>query len=371
MNQKLLAAIIISVLAIIIGSGALFFVSTHERVEFEVPMHMQGPALSDPHLALRQYFEAMQVSTREIRYFKGGSFEEASIFVASYDGLVPYDWVSEELNRWMEAGGHLVLVAPFTMTVMDGIYLLDELETLGGGDDFWPELWTYDIERFAFNRRWWGLPAGTDYAAVSIHDEEETPRVISAPRGEGRLTMILDERFLESWRLQYDDDLGQLWADILSLGNQWPEDALFYTQPAQPFFSRVFFQRGWPALLGVLILLAAAVSRGRRFGPALALRPYREVRRLAHVEATGRFFWHYQEVNQLIHSVQRALLETLGRRRPSTRRMSTTEKAKRLAEELGEDEALVSQLLREENGLMSREAFTERIARLEELRRRL
>lgn len=360
----------ILVVVVCLGAWTLWFYSTHEKVEVQVRMGMEGPARRDHHLGVKRYFEALEVSVREHRVLEQRDFEGADVAVVVLKGLKVHPWAADEVSEWMEAGGHLVLFAS-SEPDYEEFMLLNAFDARGDEAELDVERWPYHLGSITARGSWEDVPEGADYGATDLSREEERFVVLSAPRGKGRLTMIHGEDLLETWSLGYGEGSGQLWADILSMGEDWPEDALFFTRPAESLFDLSLPRRGWPALVALLFLGVAGVSRGRRFGPVIELSRHRQVRRADHVEAMGRFLWHHNEGELLIEATQRALLEALGRRRPSTRRMSVAEKGRQMAEELGEDKERVRLLLREGGGLMSREEFQQKIARLEGLRRRL
>lgn len=347
-----------------------WFYWSHERVEVRVEEEMQGVVRRDNYLLMKRYLEALGVGVDEPHRLVAQDFEGLQLAILELEALEVYPWARETLRGWVQEGGHLVLVISGE-EVARGAAILEAFQ-VREGEAVGLEPREYAFE-FLVERRETYLPEGADmgFDIRNDHKPQAAPLAVSAPRGRGRLTVVQDGQALSNDVLMASGEGGQFLADLLSMNQSWPERGLIYLQPGAPRWLKRTAKRGWPALVALFLLLLAGVSRGRRLGRIIRLRERAQAQRAEHVEATGRFLWHHAGGEVLVEATQRALLDRLTRRRPPTRLMSLSEKARLLAREIGEDEGEVRRRLGELGAAQSEESFQQAIQDLEELRRRL
>lgn len=388
---------------VVIGSGTAWFYENFEQVEEEIEVERSEELLRNQFLVLETFLEKMDLEVEN-----GVLFEEFNLRERDLASTVAFVYAEnlgvsrsarEELLELLDQGLHLVLVHPREETVLEGM-LLDELEVERDVlcDLFSSEAreeWEEEEEEFsgeAESRKligdmigedgivryelsyssgycWMMAPRGVDF--VGYDEGKNGVAAASAPRGAGRLTVMMEWQWLSNDHLNQGNQ-GQLLADVLSLQGEWPEEAwVALMRGGDRGWFWTVYQRGWPVFLALMVFLMLGFSRARRFGPEIP-EPLRERRRRAeHVAATGRFLWHHHSSDVLLKASRRALLEAVARRRPSIRTMKEREQTRVMAEELGISKEEMWRLLKAVDSVSRNEDFRKLISRLEELRRRL
>lgn len=378
-------------------AGLVFwFLETHEREEVEVDVPPEPQARFNPHLGLERYFDQLGVElTIADDADESARVEDADLVMLSSEVAPWQQWWDRVADGWMRDGGHLVVLQGGRD---DGEAAAERYAELNltdfragdfeiGDEDVY--VYDYDWEALAAPAEWRQVvdELGDDFEApddddeddeirgpiepdfVAVDAEDQRPLATSRARGDGRLTVVTDGRVLTNEGLNHGDT-GRLIAELMAMDEDWPEEAVAFVEPPGWGWVATLWERAWPVVVGLVVLLGFALTRARRFGPPPVEHDQRQRRRADHVRATGRFLWDRDCPEVLVESSRRALVEQLHRRRPSLQTMDDEEQIEVMADELGITAGELQRLL--EGPIPENSAeFQSLIAELERRRRRL
>ncbi len=314
-------------------------------VDVQVPMPPQGEARTNPFYAAQRFAEALGARTTWDRVLT--TLPTDSVIVLS-----GWHWslsVSrrESLERWVEAGGRLVVdetlagdpeyferwsgivtdyrewdeTSEDTLTEQKQCRQHDEEPTEASAMDVMPSSYSLcDVDGLSFlasNRPMlWALgnQAGIQAMRVQV--------------GQGRVTVINATPFRE--RALFDGDHGRLFVAATEIRRG--DEIHFLSEDDHPSLLALLWQNGGPVVMLALALVGLVLwRRGTRFGP-LEAPPDRSRRSLAEqIRGTGQFALRHGSGDALHAASVRALDEAAGRRIHRYAQLTAKERATALA----------------------------------------
>ena len=384
-------ALIVVLLAAVIGGGVAWFLRTYEKVEREIPLPPRGEAGYNPLYALKKALQAdgLKVESRQrlnLATQKLGP-HDTLLILNDPRSMTPVD--SRLLLEWVSDGGHLLLRTP-PMPSGDEETVVPLLETVGVllTDDP-PECESLQVEgqdhhvefcngrRFFFEQvepelSWGDLQAAYVYARLA--------------HGAGHVDVLADFDFLTN---QGNADRGFLGMakDGLSgglsdgphralarqvLSPNYGQGTMHLVYAAQmPSLLRMVLTQGWPVWVPLLLaLLAWLWLRMQRFGPQLPSPPTERRSLLEHVRASGEHLFRYNRRALLYAAVRSSFLARLRRRDPVAAALTGEAQIAEIAERLDVSADRIRTALQPPSS-HDKPAFRDRISTLIQLRNRI
>jgi hypothetical protein len=259
MNRNYLIGFLVAVAVLSLVAFALYSL-------FEIhPMTRQFPpsreAKLNEYLALDRWLESYGISVK-VENSAGFSVisaaEERHIFIQSS----LFRWTDESARyrvRWVEEGGNLFIAMdePLDWIAKELILLLEEF---GVRAETKRAFYRYDPESPVFDRNAaFEVFDQADKEAVLLKDIEGITRLVQVKRGEGKLTVSGQSRFLFSENLSLAPNARLAWA-IFAGARAYPEDGWLFIrgkEQAHGFFGSLFREGNFSVLLASLFVLLA------------------------------------------------------------------------------------------------------------------
>ena len=371
-------SLIVTLVLALIGALAYWFYSNFEKERTEKEIGFLGEARFNSLLAAQRYFQSFGVEAHSEEGFTILPPSKATLIIPS----ARYEMGESEaqrLRRWVESGGHLVVVpsAAFDEEYKRRDLLLDPLgihvkaieapETAGIVDVDWPgsnDFMTIKIDAFVRLR----LDPHKEKVLLALADDDGA-YLIRLALGRGVVTVLSDNTFFFNANVNKNDHAAYLWR-VAQL-NDAPRPVWLVFSDGMPPLHRWLMQHAWTALISASTLLVLWLwAASRRFGPLRAVMPLARRRLLDHIEASGHFLWRAGQGEQLLKGVRQTLYRALELRHPAWAGVSSHDLYQRLAELSGLSyEVVQGALLYTHHG--SEHEFTQAIQTLERIRKSL
>ena len=396
---------------------AVFFSSCEKRtVDFTRGYH--GEAARNKYLAGERLLERMGTSVRSFADLSGLSElppADATLILPTERKTLDASR-SEALLRWVESGGHLVIVSWQLFDdpereadlVLDPIGVRQYLNAEEEGEDEAPSVEPDEpplleapespaiktsasdedaeepepeVALAEFPDRETPLEVEFDPEfRFELSPDAETSRVfavadsngthlVTLQHGQGLVTALTDDYFLAQPTIG-DFDHAELLYRLAHWGGRSGPVWIFYGD-AYPGAAALLWRHGWMVVVTAAFALALWLwSASRRFGP-LAPDPTRERRELMeHVRAAGLFQWRRGAAPALLAAVREAVLARVRERHPSFTSLDPAQQAERLAQLADLPRARVSAALAFQTDSEAGR-FAKDVAVLEKIRRSL
>jgi hypothetical protein len=315
MNRRglLIAAVILLPLAAL---TAWWFV-TFERVEGDVDVPLRGEASYNPLYGLKKVLQArgIEVVSRANLNLQAMALESDDTLVLTADVRTLTKDQVDELLDWIDTGGQLIFSLPPGSEgrggeLMDalGIFVLQRSTCLR-----WPALGTADGGEhcFAFSFKFEKVDQSNEFTLLT-EDGKGGYYLARHARGNGAWFVAGDLNFLSTEALKQSGNAELAW-QVIGPALQGGKVHLVYSADVPPLYV-LLVERGWPALLPVLLaLLAWLWARSQRFGPLLPLAAAHRRALREHVEAAGEFTFRRGRAAALYAPLRRAFIERLRR----------------------------------------------------------
>jgi hypothetical protein len=375
--MNLRSGLLIALVLAICGASGYWFYTNFEKVQKEIDVGFHGAARVNDLLAAQRYFESFGVTTRSVEGLTEFPPPSATLIIPSARYEMGAD-EAQRLRRWVEAGGHLVVVpsSAFDDEYESADPLLDPLgiqvrevedpQSEGLVDVDWPDsgdFMTVHMDTYVRLDR-----AQTKNKILLELADEDGVYLLRLALGRGVITVLSDADFFTNYRIAQHDHAAYLWR-VAQLDNSRPIWLVY--KDSMPPLHRWLMQHAWTALIAGgldLILWLWAASRG--FGPILAAEPLRRRRLMDHVDATGRFLWRAGQGEQLMKGARQALYRALEIRHPAWAGIASQDLYQRLSALSGVPQEQI-QIALLYTHLGSEHEFTKVIQTLERIRKSL
>ncbi|RKZ48150.1 MAG: hypothetical protein DRR16_14805 [Candidatus Parabeggiatoa sp. nov. 3] len=333
----------------------LWFYMNFERVSKEVEVGFQGKARENPLLAAERLLDRMgtPVKTLQSLHHLENLDTQDTLVLLHYGSFLNDDHI-QQLNQWIDEGGHLIIVSETLHDAFGETSDSDPLLTELNIYQFQHDLDETEIEKapptdlvwaqyplkVAFNPNYY-LESSYSDQALEIHDEYGT-HLLFYYYGIGMITVLSDLAFIENAQIGEYDHAKFLWllvnferpaTQVWLLSNKAvvteKGNASKGNMPALPI---LLWRNLWTVIISATVLLLFWLwLASRRFGPLLPLPSRTRRRLLEHVEASGHFLWKQKQGPVLLHSTKQALLKRLHSVHPDWMHLSHGELSQHLA----------------------------------------
>ena len=371
---------------IIIGLGHWFW-SNFERVEVEVEAGYQAHARRNPYLAAQRLLESFTVPVESGYQLHGLPPANGTLVLLNALHRPSRPKRTREILAWVEAGGHVLMVAPEAAS--------EPASGSASGNDTLLEAVAVDASHSSEGERSSTATAsvprsiresgsadeGSETLTVEFHGRrtltgpalakvlaraDDRIHALRVRHGGGWVTVLSDDAFMRNRRITDRDHALFFW-QIIDRGG--PGAVWFVRGEDTPAFWKPLFKRSWAVWSSAIVLIAATLwSASRRFGPPLPAPTLGRRRLLDHIIASGDFYWRLGAGEVLVRAVRDSLERSLEFRHPGW--LMSGQLAERLAQLSGITRAEVQTALSDE-AANDPEQFTQTIATLERIRRRL
>ena len=314
MNRRglLISLVILLPLAALI---AWWFV-TFERVEGDIDVPLRGEASYNPLYGLKKVLQArgVEVASRANLNLQAMALESEDTLVLTADvRMLTQDQVGELLD-WIEDGGQLIFALPQGSEGRGG-ELLDALGLSVFSQSTclrWPAPASAEGGEHCFDFGFTFKPAQSKGFTLLAGDGQHGYYFGRHTRENGTWFVAGDLKFLSTEALKQPGNAELAW-QVIAPALQGGKVHLAYAADVPPLYV-LLVERGWPALLPVLLaLLAWLWARSQRFGPLLPLAAAHRRALREHVEAAGEFTFRRGRAAALYAPLRRAFIERLRR----------------------------------------------------------
>ena len=334
--------IVIAIVAALAVLYAAWFLATHDRVITQQWVAPSGEARLRDFLAAERFAERMGMNVMEVRSLPDlDTLPAHAVLVLPNQRRELHPGKVEDLGRWVERGGHLIVEAE-PLGVADA--LLDKLGVTRSRAELLDKPFTVELRREARKLNVSFLDAMTLETSGRDVRLRAGGRLVSLGRGDGLVTAATSLRFARN--PSYDDyfaklqkapprsiaglDHAELFWRVLSL--KPAHELLVYFRPERLSLWGFLVQNAAPALAAGGLLLALWLwSIIPRFGPIAPDPPPGRRRLLDHLRASGRYYWAKGLRSRLVVAARDAALRRLARAQPDFATASESERVARLA----------------------------------------
>lgn len=252
------------------------------------------------------------------------------------------------LNRWVRAGGHLILVpgpaSAVHMPLFDALQVMDPRSAAFACSALHPIGATahqdHDDVQLCGSR--FRLRASATAVDAAIGDAQDGYLFARSPLGNGTLSLVASFNPISRDHLKHVS--AQQFAWRLLAPNRGKGTVYLVYALDGPSFLTFIAIRGWPALLALAALLAAWMAmRSARLGPLMAAPALHRRALLEHVQAAGEFLYRRDAGRSLHRLVCQMVVARLRRRDPACVMLNGAALYARLAERGELDAAQIAQ----------------------------
>lgn len=277
-------------------------------VEKEREIGYQGKARANPFLAFERFVEKRQGEAVVIQTTWPELDETQSMIFFSADQLSTRLGL-EQVGQWVENGGHAVILldrADVHDNDWAAWFLSPELpEALTAwAKNMGLELKAVDSEQSYAKAKFRGESYQVEMGAMmTILDEKGRAQpVISRDMGDGSVTWIADASLMRNRWIDEKQHV-ELIDDLLDFRN---EGSILFLRGVGISFWALLWQKGWPVLLGMAVLIVAwLMTHLPRFGPLQNALREDEIRAYDHhLEMIGDFHWRLDRGTSLLEPLR-------------------------------------------------------------------
>ena len=353
-NASIYSLLLLLVIGVIILIGYWFYLN-FERVSEDVEVGFQGQARDNPLLAAERLLERMGTPVKTLQSLHHlENLDTQDTLVLLHYGSFMTDEQTQQLNQWIDEGGHLILVSETLHDAFGETSAPDPLLTVLKIYQYQNDLDETEIEKapptelqwaqyplhVAFNPNYY-LESSYSEQALEISDEYGT-HLLFYYYGIGMITVLSDLAFIENGKIG-ESDHAQFWWLLVNFERPATQVWLLSKKAAvtekgnaskghKPALPTLLWRNLWTVIISAFILLLFWLwLASRRFGPLLPVPSRTRRRLLEHVEASGHFLWKQKQGPVLLHSAKQALLKRLHSVHPDWMPLSHRELSEQLA----------------------------------------
>ena len=361
--------IVIAAAALLVGLFSVWFLTNFDRVPVERDRGYALEARNNSLLAAERLLGALGLNVEGHLLLDELPSVATTVFLPGSRRKYSEERI-ERLGVWVEAGGHLIVVAASADEEGSNDPLLERYGVIGYHDeDEDGAARSVDAElagdgpilRVTFSPE---LQLMTT-ARVLAGDGERT-HAVSLDVGHGRLSVLSDAAFARNREIENHDNAAFLWylATLEPHQTMW----LFRGSEVSSLWERLM-SSAWQVIASAAALVLVILwGASRRFGPLLPEGELPRRRLLEHIEASGRFLWKHGQGGALVEDLRHAVLRLIEFRHPGW--TSSPDLARRLAELGGYSTQVVSRAL-EVKAVKDENEFMQTIRIWETIRKKL
>jgi hypothetical protein len=370
------------VIAVVLVLVALWIASNTEWGEVELPTPLRGDAATNPFYAAQKLVETLG-ATSERRESLGDASTDGVVVLSTWAWDIA-DARRGELERWVEAGGRLVVDAAL-ITGSDAFERWSGItrarEEQDADEDLFQAREILELCRTVRETRSDNVVTDrfevcnldptswleTSRRAVWALDDEDVLVAARVAVGDGTVTVINGVPFV--YRQLFEGEHGEVFAAATQL--RVGDHFVFMSEEDVSSLLELVWRHGAPVVMVLLLFIALALWRGAmRFGPLVA--PAERARRslAEQILGTGRFAVRVGGGAALVAAAQRALNEAATRRIVGYERLPVAEQVAAVARLAGAEAAALAAAMEPSNGQRSPE-LRAKLAQLEAARRQL
>ena len=353
MKGNWLTALVLLLVATLIGWGGWWFYSNFER-ETKIsrsglsPEARRNPLLAADYFLTRSGIESLSVSGRD--HLLRLPAEPGLLLVSHLGPSLPPEREAA-LIQWIEAGGHLVITPEQEWDEDEessGNHLLDylgvelillEVDDIGSGVK--PRS---GDEPGVTEIRFPGVesPLKIDFTAgrVLLDSKEQAAwggwdeggyHLLQYTLGQGRVTVLSDNRFLTNTHIGEEDHAYLLWLLARDHDRAW----LLYSSNIASLLSLLWNRAPQLVVATLLLLLLLVWHLGLTSGPRLVTIDRSRRNLLEHLQAAAAFSWRIDRGHQLFETSRRAIDQEWQRRHPVLSQLDKQGRCEWIAEQTG------------------------------------
>ncbi len=355
MRDKLSIALAAFLAALLVAGAAWWFLSNFERATRESRSAVSQEARKNPLLAADYFLSRIGIESESVSG-RGQLLkmpQEPGLLLVSHLGpSLPPERETALLN-WIEDGGHLVITPEQEWdeeSESSGNHLFDELgielviidmdelkdQISGTSSSEKAKLTVIDypgVERplnIAFQSQRILLDS-KEQAQWGGWDEQGGYHLLQYAIGQGRVTVLSDNRFLTNNQIGKEDHALLLWLLARNHDRAW----LLYSSN-MPSLIRLLMSNAPQLMVAALILLWLAVWHlGLTSGPRLTASTFLRRNLLEHLQAAALFSWRIDRGEKMFESSRRAVEQEWQRRHPILDRLDRRGRCEWIGEQTG------------------------------------
>jgi hypothetical protein len=337
-----------------------WFYTNFEYVTETVEIGFQGEARDNSFLAAQRLLERMGTPIKTVPNLPDIEQDldsEDTVVVINYGPFLSENQ-TQQLLKWVDAGGHLIIVSETTHDVLGQSNKPDPLLTRlhiyryqNGleNDEITKALPTAFVwEEYSLKVNFdpdYHIESGEFYDPVEQKGDQYGTHLLFYYWGSGIISVLSDLAFIENDKINQYDHAQFLW---IMVNFERPANQVWFLQaptffedrasanPKMPPFWTLLWTNMWTIIISLAVLLLFWLWRAsRRFGPLLPTPPRIRRRLLEHIEASGHFLWQQGQAHVLLHDTRQALFKRLNTLHPDWMRLSPFQLSHRLAQVCG------------------------------------
>lgn len=292
----------------------LLLAQCNGTVEKEREVGYRGKARVNPFLAFERFVQRHWEQEVVIQHAWKELDSTQSMIIFPVD-LLTSQLSVDQVKDWVDEGGHAVFLFDHTemhhndwSTNEESVVLPEALKS------FFEEL-DVDVEEANATQTYDTVKIGDETYKVNLHsrwkliDEEQNPQgLMCVEWGEGLVTLVTDARLMRNRTIDEAEHI-----ELISHLLKWQrEGEIVFMRGVGISFFGLLWQKGWMALLGLGVLIAAWLLRQMpRFGPQQSGLREDQIRAYDHhLEMIGDFHWRLDRGASLLQPLRAELQET-------------------------------------------------------------
>lgn len=354
-DKRILTIIFVGLFLILGLQGSIWFFENYEYKEVDDTSSYSAKARRNQYLAAEYFLQELNIdaeSDASRTQLLATHTQNETIILSDYGPKLSPTRFSE-LKKWMEKGGHLIMVT-------------DDYDYASSDEDHEQIINNQMLEEFGIHPRYtdfddelsypnsetapsYALNNGTvisiyfypDYHLVDTNniasftlEDEFGIHLLQTEVGNGLLTVLSDDYFLENYSIGEHDHAYLLW--LLSTANE-ASDAkiwLLYSSVSDSIFVLLWKHAKYACIAFILFIIIGLWAMQNRLGPIMPVINFSSRNVIEHLRAIARFSWRQDKGVRLLQHSRAACEQTLLSRYPTLKTMSTQERIEHLEDVL-------------------------------------
>ncbi|EDN68690.1 conserved hypothetical protein, membrane [Beggiatoa sp. PS] len=310
-----------------------WFYSHFEYVTETVEIGFQGEARDNPLLAAQHLLERMDMPIKIVESLPNIEQDldsQDTIIIIKYGPFLSENQ-TQQLLKWVDAGGHLIIVSETKHDVLGQTKQPDPLLTrlqiyryqngLENNDITEKKPKEFVWEQYSLQVDFdpdYHIEPGEFYDPVEQKGDQYGTHLLFYYWGSGMISVLSDLAFIENDKIDQYDHAQFLWIMVnfeRPATRVWFLKAPAFEQGSPsarqkiPELRTLLWTNAWTIITSLAVLLLFWLwAASHRFGPLLPTPPRVRRRLLEHIEASGHFLWQQGQVHVLLHDTRQAFI---------------------------------------------------------------